>query len=188
MWYLVLFQRYSSFPIMQIWSLMTSSLVQVQWCDTKLRISPPILKHCYWNLAGMLHLTKYTRWYTFFDVAMATCSIPVSCLFKIKYYHLWLKAKYLVYLRRMAVPPSLSCLFNIFSCIWCPVQLQIIIFDFEEAGDWNRACCHSNIRKHHHMLTWLRMLCKLLNSKTHYRCFETVIVQISHSSGKNQPK
>ena len=42
--YLFLFQRYSSFPIMQIWSLMTSSVVQVQWCDTKLRISPPIRK------------------------------------------------------------------------------------------------------------------------------------------------
>ena len=51
------------------------------------------------------------------------------------------------YLRRMAVPPSLSRLFNIFSCIWCPVQLQITIFDFEEAGDWNRACCHSHITK-----------------------------------------
>jgi len=50
------------------------------------------------------------------------------------------------YLRRIAVPPSLSRLFNIFSCIWCPVQRQIIIFNFEEAGDWNRACCHSNIK------------------------------------------
>ena len=50
------------------------------------------------------------------------------------------------YLRLVAVPPSLSPLFNIFGCIWCPVQLQIIIFDFEEAGDWNRACCHSNIK------------------------------------------
>ena len=28
--YLFLFQRYSSFPIMQIWSLMTSSAVEVQ--------------------------------------------------------------------------------------------------------------------------------------------------------------
>jgi len=49
------------------------------------------------------------------------------------------------YLRRMAVPPSLRRLFNIFSCIWCPVQLKII-FNFEKAGDWNRACCHSNIK------------------------------------------
>ena len=63
--YLFLFQRYSSFPIMQNWSLMTSSVVQVQWCDTKLRTSPPIMKQCYWNLAGMLHLTKYTGWFTF---------------------------------------------------------------------------------------------------------------------------
>ena len=36
--WLFLFQRYSSFPIMQIWSLMTSSVGQAQWCDTKLRI------------------------------------------------------------------------------------------------------------------------------------------------------
>ena len=25
---------------------------------------------------------------TYFDVSMATCSVPVSCLFKMKYYHL----------------------------------------------------------------------------------------------------
>ena len=33
---------------------MTSSVVQVQWRDTKLRISPPKMKQCYWNLAAML--------------------------------------------------------------------------------------------------------------------------------------
>ena len=32
----------------------------------------------------------------------------------------------------MPVPPSLDRLFNIFSCILCLVQLQMIIFDFEE--------------------------------------------------------
>ncbi len=49
------------------------------------------------------------------------------------------------YLRRMPVSPSLGRLFGIFSCILCPVLLQMTIFDFEEAGDWNRACYHSNI-------------------------------------------
>ena len=38
------------------------------------------------------------------------------------------------YLRRMPVPPSLGRLFNIFSCILCPVQLQMVIFDFKEEG------------------------------------------------------
>ena len=40
-----------------------------------------------------------------FDVAMATCSVPVSCLSKIKYYHLRLnKEKYLVLSKRYASP------------------------------------------------------------------------------------
>ena len=40
-----------------------------------------------------------------FDVVMATCSVPVSCLFKMKYYHLRLnKAKYLVLSRTHASP------------------------------------------------------------------------------------
>ena len=38
------------------------------------------------------------------------------------------------YLRRMSVPPSLGLLFNIFNCIFCPVQLQMVIFDFKEEG------------------------------------------------------
>ena len=33
------------------------------------------------------------------------------------------------YLRRMPVPPSLGLLFNIINCIFCPVQLQMVIFD-----------------------------------------------------------
>ena len=65
LWYLVFVLEIFNFSIMQIWSLMTSPVVQVQWCDTKLRIYLPIMKQCYWNLAGTLHLTKYTRWYTF---------------------------------------------------------------------------------------------------------------------------
>ena len=36
------------------------------------------------------------------------------------------------YLRRMQVPPSLGLLFNTFNCIFCPVQLQMVIFDFKE--------------------------------------------------------
>ena len=114
-----------------------------QWCDTKLRISPPIMKQCFWNLAGMLHLTKCTNWYTF-NVAMATCSVPVSCLFKIQYYSTRQNTWSL--LRHMPVPPSLGRLFKIFSCILCPVQSQMVILNFGEAGDWNWACCHSNIK------------------------------------------
>ena len=36
-------------------------------CDSRARLSAlyPIKHGGYWNLAGMLHLTKYTRWYTF---------------------------------------------------------------------------------------------------------------------------
>ena len=59
---------------------------------------------------------------------MATCSVPVSCLFKMKYYHLRLNNSW-SYLRSMPVPPSLGLLFNIFNCIFCPVQLQMVIFE-----------------------------------------------------------
>ena len=41
------------------------------------------------------------------------------------------------YLRRMAVLPLLGVLFNIFNCIFCPVQLQMVIFDFEEKRTGN---------------------------------------------------
>ena len=36
------------------------------------------------------------------------------------------------YLKRMPVPPSLGLLFNIFNCKFCPVQLQMVIFDQHE--------------------------------------------------------
>ena len=85
--YLFLFQRYSSFPIMQIWSLMTSSVVEVQWCDTKLRISPPIMKQCYWNLAEMLHPTNYTRRFIFW-CCYGNMLSSSPFLLEIKYYHL----------------------------------------------------------------------------------------------------
>ena len=53
------------------------------------------------NEAMLLKLDRdvapYGMYGTHFDVAMATCSVPVSCLSKIKYYHLRLnKAKCLV--------------------------------------------------------------------------------------------
>ena len=38
------------------------------------------------------------------------------------------------YLRYMPVPPSLSLLFNIFNCIFCPMQLQMVVYDFKEEG------------------------------------------------------
>ena len=38
------------------------------------------------------------------------------------------------YLRHMPVPPWLGPLFNIFNCIFFPVQLQMAIFDFKEEG------------------------------------------------------
>ena len=38
------------------------------------------------------------------------------------------------YLRCMPAPPSLGLFFNIFNCIFCPVQLQMVIFHFKEEG------------------------------------------------------
>ena len=38
------------------------------------------------------------------------------------------------YLRHMQVPPSLGLLLNICKCIFCPVQLQMVIFYFKEEG------------------------------------------------------
>ena len=34
----------------------------------------------------------------------------------------------------MPAPPSLGLLFNILNCIFCHMQLQLVIFDFEEEG------------------------------------------------------
>ena len=50
------------------------------------------------------------------------------------------------YQRRMPVPPSLGLLFNIFSCICCPMQLPMVILNFKEEGTGKGACCHSNIK------------------------------------------
>ena len=38
------------------------------------------------------------------------------------------------YLRSLPVLPSLGLFFNIFNYIFCPVQLQMVIFDFKEEG------------------------------------------------------
>ena len=65
---------------------MASSVVQEQWCDTKLRISPPKMKQFYWNLAGMLHPTKSTGWYTVW-CCYGNMLGSSPFLFKIKYYH-----------------------------------------------------------------------------------------------------
>ena len=105
-----------------------SSVVQVQWCDTKLRISLPIMKQCYWNLAGLSDPMKYTRWYT------------VLCCYgnKMKIWNITIcdstRQNTWSYLRCMSVPPSSVLLFNIFNCIFCPVQLQMVLFDFKEKG------------------------------------------------------
>ena len=49
--------------------------MQVQWWDTKLRISPPIMKHYYWNLTDkMLIQTKHRVRIPFFKF-----SFPKTC-------------------------------------------------------------------------------------------------------------
>ena len=30
--------------------------------------------------------------------------------------------------------------------VFCPGESQMVKFHFEEAGDWNQACSHSNIK------------------------------------------
>ena len=37
-------------------------------------------------------------------------------------------------LRLIQVPPPLGLLFNVFNYIFCPMQLQMVIFDFKEEG------------------------------------------------------
>ena len=87
--YLFLFQRYSSFPIMQIWSLMTSSVAQGQWCDTILRISPPIIEAmllkldwdvAYYNIYQLVHILLMLLW------QHARFQSPTSSIFNITIY------------------------------------------------------------------------------------------------------
>ena len=76
----------------------------VQWQDTKLRISPPNNEEMLLKLCRVCTLQNIPGG-THFDVAMATCLVSVSCLFKIKYYHLRLnKANYLVLSKTFASP------------------------------------------------------------------------------------
>ena len=103
--------------------------------DTKLRISPPIMKQCYWNLAGMFHPKKYTRWYTFLccygnmlGSSLLLLQNEIITICDSTRQNTW------SYLRHMPVPPSLGLLFNIFNCIFCPMQLQMVKFDFKEEG------------------------------------------------------
>ena len=83
---------------------------------------------------------------------MATCLVPVSCLFKLNIticdstrQNTWF------YLRRMPVPPSIGSPPTLFG-IFCSVQLQMAIFDSEEERDWNRACCHCKHQNVYHLL------------------------------------
>ena len=112
-----LFQRYSSFRIMQIWSLMTSSVVKIQLCET---ISPPI-KLCYCDLCR--NIPPY-RMYQMVHILMlpwqnARFQSPASSKWNItnfdttRQYTWW-------YLSHMPVPPSLGFLFNIFKWIYFP--------------------------------------------------------------------
>ena len=59
----------------------------IHWWDTKVRISLPIMKHGIETWQGCSALRNILDG-THFHVAMATCSVPVSCLFKVKCYHL----------------------------------------------------------------------------------------------------
>ena len=61
---------------MQIKPLMMSSVVQVQWYDTKLRISLLIMKQRY--CCTLRNMPDGTH----FDVAMAMCSVPVPSSIK----------------------------------------------------------------------------------------------------------
>ena len=72
---------------------------------------------------------------------MATCSVLVSSLFKINYYHLrHNKAKYQVLSKTYGSPAFHWVSSLTFFCKFFPMQLQMVIFDFEEERDWGRAC------------------------------------------------
>ena len=92
------------------------------------------MKQFCWNLQGCCTLRNIPDGMQF-DVAMATCSVPVS------YPSKWniticdsTRQNTWSYLRHMPVPPSLGLLLNIFNCIFCPVQLQMVIVYFKEEG------------------------------------------------------
>ena len=123
---------------------MTSSVVQVQRWSTKLKISLPIMKQCNWNLVGMLHPTNYTRCYTFWCCYGSSLfplqnQIPVLPFVKLH------KAKYTQKCQRGDQMEGGTGIGLRQDQVFCLVELQMVISNFEEAGDWNWACCHSNI-------------------------------------------
>ena len=120
LWYLFWVQRYSSFSIMQILSLMTLPVVHVQGWETKLRISLPIMKQCYWNLAGMLHPTK-TFWCCYGNMLGSSLF-----LFKIRYYHLRLnKVKYLVLSKTYANPTFIGSPLRFLTVYFAPCSYRL---------------------------------------------------------------
>ena len=108
--------------------------MQVLWCDKKIRISLQIMKQCYWNLAGTLHPTKYNRWYTFwccYSNMLVSSLLPLQNGIRITICDST-RQKTWSYLKHMPVPPSLGLLLKIFNYRFCPVQLQMVTFDFEK--------------------------------------------------------
>jgi len=62
---------------------------------------------------------------------------------------------------------------------FCLVESQMVLFNFEEAGDWNRACCHSNTK----MCTiWyiLEGATSLLSFNTIASILEEIFLILSH--------
>ena len=101
---------------------------------------------------------------THFNVAMATGSVPVSCLFNMKYYHLRLnKAKYLVLLRRMPVPPSLGLLFNIFTVYFAPCSYK-----------WYCYIARLSLNKVSTAIVWFLITCPWSNSNVSSCCPQAV--------------
>ena len=125
---------------------MTSSVVQVHWCDTKLRIPLPIMKQCYSNLAGKLHPEKYTRWYTLWCCyGNMLGSSPFLLKSNITICSCTGQNIQLKMLESRPNEGGTGMLLK-WDQEFCLVESQMVIFHFEEAGDWNRACCHSNIK------------------------------------------
>ena len=82
-----------------------------------------------------------------FDVAMATCSVPVPFSLKsnITICSCMRQNIQLKMLKRRPNEGGTGMRLRkdqVFSL----VESQMVIYNFEEAGDWNRACCHSNIK------------------------------------------
>ena len=69
---------------------------------------------------------------THFHAAMTTCSVLVSSSSKSNTIYDSTRQNTWSYLRSMPVPPSLGLLLKIFNYRFCPVQLQMVTFDFEK--------------------------------------------------------